>query len=802
TNPGKALPLTLNRLPGNEYLEANIEKFPEMWDFEQGQTKPYFSTSNNIFEEVWIEVPCDVDGDGKRDLIRAQFRRPRETEQGLKTPIIATVTPYAPAVGAPSYPFGGAVDIDGVINPDTTDLQYTADIRYDGPRYKDLLAKNFGDLSEWGIPTARVPLGSQKNGTGITAVSNPSIGGWHAYFIPLGYSCAGLAIIGSTYGEGFLTYGDYAENLCAAALVDWVNGRLPGYTSPTSLIKVEPPYWATGEVAMNGTSYEGTLPFAAAITGVEGLKTIIPVAPVTSSYEYYRANGAVYAPGGWQGEDVSMIIGYCFGRGWQASGNNPASPVYDTTPNLLERFYEYLWGAYLAQDRITGDYSKWWDGRNQVSFMEDIKELNPDLGIIAIHGYNDDNVKFKQTAMMFEMAQQLGITAKAIFHQGMHTSPYTHSGNGFYPQIHKWMDHYLYGVTNGMPDDFANVRVQSNVDISWLESDTWPLGVYQNFYPSGDGRVGALAGTAQTTPVELPFKDAFLLGLTRGNPAALQARAWDPFYTTEAAKYGGRAGVMASAQFYRWRNYMLGGGDATTSWTNNWTAPATGVNYNLTTPLNDRLLYVMDITEDMRISGTIKMTAKVKADKGVGSISAMLVDFGSERRYGSGTANSGETVVLPNGTSANLVNWSRDANATPARIISRGAVDVQNPNYDGKIWSDCFDTYFTPDYYFQTVEIEAGEFYPYTWEMDVMDYTVVAGHKLVLIIFSTDPEYTLRPFNPTEFTAEIGAGTYLSLPLVKPYTAPAAAVLELEEENVEAVATIIELEETIIEIIE
>ena len=57
--------------------------------------------------------------------------------------------------------------------------------------------------------------------------------------------------------------------------------------------------WSTGKVGMTGTSYNGTLPIAAATTGVEGLEAIIPVAPNTSYYHYYRSNGLVRHPGGW-----------------------------------------------------------------------------------------------------------------------------------------------------------------------------------------------------------------------------------------------------------------------------------------------------------------------------------------------------------------------------------------------------------------------------------------------------------------------------------------------------------------------
>ena len=775
---------------GNDYLNDNVQKFPDMWDFDKQQTKPAFSNDNDrvICEEVWIEVPCDVDGDGQRDLIRARFRRPIETKPeygGLLTPVLAEVTPYANTFTNLAYPFGGKVDEDfAEDNPDTRNVSY-AGIRYDGPTYKDLLAKKFGDLSEYGIPAARVPAGSQIEGA---PTANWSALAWQGYFIPLGFTCAHLTIIGSTYGEGFLTYGDYAENLCAASLVDWLNGRLPGYTNPTDNILVESPYWATGEVAMGGQSYNGTLPFAAAITGVEGLKTIIPFAPVTSSYEYYRANGVVYAPGGWQGEDVSFIVNYCFGRGfqgWNANPPTPASPVYPT-PQVWERYWDYIGECYNSEDRKSGDYSEWWDGRNQVSFMTDIAELNPDLSMILFHGFTDYNVKFKQTALAFEMAKELGITAKAIFHQGPHTSPYNHNGLDFFPDLHKWFDHYLYGVNNGMPNDFPDVRVQSNVDIAWREYDTWPVGDYQKFYLKGADRVGTISTSAPSQTTALSFKDELLLDLDRGEPTyQTPANPIVPNYAENAQKYLGRVNTMASSQFYRWRNMLLGGEDVATAWSS-WIAPV-GMIFDLTKPVNDRLLYVMNVTEDMTISGTIKMTAKVKADKKGGVISAMLVDYGSELRYGTGTTNTG-TVILPNGVSANLVSWSQNADPTPAKIISRGSVDVQNPNYDGdKIWIDYPEQNWMANYTFQTTAITTDTYYPYTWELDVTEYTVLAGHQLGLILFGSDPEYTARPFNPTEFTVEIGPETYLSLPLVDPYQEEVEGAVTVNFPGVEGV---------------
>ena len=74
---------------------------------------------------------------------------------------------------------------------------------------------------------------------------------------------------------------------------------------------------------MMGTSYNGTIPIAAATTGVDGLAAIVPIAAISDWYDYYRANGAVRAPhsaaGGtgnnsYQGEDLDVLADLVYSR--------------------------------------------------------------------------------------------------------------------------------------------------------------------------------------------------------------------------------------------------------------------------------------------------------------------------------------------------------------------------------------------------------------------------------------------------------------------------------------------------------
>ncbi len=61
---------------------------------EDGMTQPIFSKEEAIVERIFIETEVDSDGDGENDRIRADLIRPKETEEGLKVPVIYEMSPY------------------------------------------------------------------------------------------------------------------------------------------------------------------------------------------------------------------------------------------------------------------------------------------------------------------------------------------------------------------------------------------------------------------------------------------------------------------------------------------------------------------------------------------------------------------------------------------------------------------------------------------------------------------------------------------------------------------------------------
>jgi len=794
---------------GNAHLQNNIRVFPNLvsHDVPIPMTNPVvpMTAANWVNEEVWVEAPCDVDEDGLRDLCCFHYSRPISSKQStnivttplLLCPMIVRASPYAGGSVAPQY--YSAFDYQwmepkvdgpwpGENNPSTMHYTYE-DVHYTRKVYKDIAAANFNP--DW-LPPMRTTWIVERDGAsrGTTA---PAMSGnstyMASYFRPRGYAYGCFYSLGNR-AEGFCMNKPYDEFLSTAALVDWLNGRVKAYRYPYKVrlatedelennprlnattpnlnqntaglhilddkyirddinggwVEVKA-YWATGDACLTGQSYDGALPLAGFVTGVQGLKVIVPFASVAGSYEYYRSNGTVYAPGAYQGEDIPMYFPYCGGRMYIAT--DPTNPIQmgNNRPEIWNTYYRLASETMVSVERESGNYNKTYDHRNMVKkeYIEDSKGV-----VILWHGTNDLNVKFKNASVWWEALRRVpGVDIKLNFSLSKHASPSNQAGFNFFPRIHGVLDNQMYGLSNTAIQDWPTLVIQNNETLEYEEHDTWPLNDrFQKLYPTGD-RVGTLSINKPKEIESLDFVDVKALTLVRPNVTATSSPQ------------------MAAAQYGIWKHNIIGGSD---------TPISSDAPFNIL-PNDDRLIFTVDIKEDTRISGYIKMTAKVASDRKVGGISAMLVDLGNaqhvHRSYGNiaggtlgGTVSAGSITYYP-GSTLNLVSQVKNTQTDPWNIIARGSVSVQKPNYTGKTWIDCYETNFVPEYYYRNEIIKPGEFYPYTWELNVMDYTILAGHKLGLILFGTDPEYTQRPLtNPTTLTVEIGPDTYLSLPLV------------------------------------
>jgi X-Pro dipeptidyl-peptidase len=355
----------------------------------QAQVVPAFADSTTwIREDLWVETDFDSDGDGRRDRMHVDVVRPLQTQtEGLKVPVIYESSPYYSGVSG--------------------DREFLWDVR-----------------QELGAPPP-----PRKNQPPIAhRPSRPTISRSHVNtWVPRGFAVVHSESPGTGLSEGCPTVGGANESLAPKAVIDWLNGRARGFRS----IDGDEPVaatWSTGKVGMTGTSYNGTLPIAAATTGVEGLEAIIPVAPNTSYYHYYRSNGLIRHPGGWLGEDIDFLYDFI----------NSGRPERRAYCAATVRDGEMAAG----RDRISGDLNEFWMGRD---YLRDIDKVR--AATLMAHAFNDWNVMPEHSVRVLEALKTRGVPVQAYFHQGGHGGPPP------LERMNRWFTRYLYDVDNGVERD-------------------------------------------------------------------------------------------------------------------------------------------------------------------------------------------------------------------------------------------------------------------------------------------------------------------------------------------------------------
>jgi len=762
-----------------EKTEALGGKYAGFTGEDGKQTQPTFQFSNTanpstnldtIFEEVWIEVPCDTDENGARDLVRIQIIRPAETgviiddftgETEVSVPVLMEHSPYR--VGATTRPIPlWNVWRDQSANPPTAGYTYSADIQTKKPRAnnwswkqgasywdKDAMAwmdDTIGGDPSWFVsPRAGMAAGAwfipESQGDreivfqGNWPATRTSLSALGQYYYTRGYAYVHSASLGNDFNEagweGYNNCGNVEETLPVMAIIKWLNGdpAVKGYTDRNATKEVVAT-WCNGSVAMTGASYDGTLPIAAAMSGVEGLKAILPVAAISSWYDYYRGNGAVVAPGGWQGEDADYLAARCFALG-------------ATKEDIPAGFWAYLDQMGADKSRETGDYNSFWDDRNYLTMIDSVRD---DCGIMIMHGTNDWNVKTGHADRLYRALKDAKKNVKALWHLDAHTTVWDKSESHYIEYFHLWMDSFLYGLDNDAVERIPEVNIPNNNGLNWQSFDSWPIAgsTYEKFYLNAPtaNKAGAMTAEAPIAGTAGKIQDDREANsfVTAENPA-----------TPTSIDYN-RSGIV-SAELNRWENNLFSLAD-------------------IDVLSDERLAFAIDLTEPLRINGTVKVGLELSSNMGWGTISVALVEMGPNYRdrtnAEAGVINSG------NGTSSfALNNYTSAATRSQFKVVTRGHVDLQNPN-PGQT-----ETYlnapkangFVPAYYYQTRTISPGTDYKYYFTLEPMDYTFKAGTRLAIYVYTSDYRHTqVAKTTPPEFTIKTGEGTFVELPIVPTYS--------------------------------
>lgn len=362
----------------------------------RAQVIPELRNSDNwIREDLWVETEFDSDGDGRPDRMHVAVTRPKQTEDGLKLPVIYETSPYYA---------GTAGFVDGLF----------WNVRHE---LGQLGVNQVGELVDERVHPEVIRRGKRP------VISNSQISKW----VPRGYIVVHSSSPGTGLSDGAPTVGGDNESLAPKAVIEWLAGKDNGYTTREGNEKVSA-FWSTGKVGMTGTSYNGTLPLAAATTGVDGLEVIIPVAPNTSYYHYYRSNGLVRSPGGYLGEDIDVLYDFIHSGKEELRDRN----------NLVIRDTEMA----NNMDRRTGDYNEFWASRDYLNDMEPMK-----AAMLMSHGFNDWNVMPEHSYRIYAKAKEMGLHTQIYYHQ------YGHGGPPPVEMMNRWFTHYLFDVDNGIQNE-------------------------------------------------------------------------------------------------------------------------------------------------------------------------------------------------------------------------------------------------------------------------------------------------------------------------------------------------------------
>lgn len=360
--------------------------------FEDGQAQVVEAFNDEkqwITEVLWVETEFDSDDDGQLDRMHVDVVRQQQTEtERLKVPVVYETSPYFSGTGTTSTEYFWNPRQE--LNADPPARTFQPDIKYQGEK---------------------------------STISRSLIRQW----VPRGFAVVHSSSPGTGRSDGCPTVGGENESLGPKAVVDWLNGRAKGYKTPDGDEEVKAT-WCTGKVGMTGTSYNGTLPIACATTGVEGLEAIIPVAPNTSYYHYYRSNGLIRHPGGYMGEDIDVLYEFI----------NSGDPDHREHCNCEVRDKE-LRGSF---DRVKGDYNDFWAGRDYLNKLQNYKAAT-----LMSHAFNDWNVMPEHSVRIYEALKSKGVPCQAFFHQGGHGGPPPME------RMNRWFTRYLYGIENGVEDD-------------------------------------------------------------------------------------------------------------------------------------------------------------------------------------------------------------------------------------------------------------------------------------------------------------------------------------------------------------
>jgi len=368
-----------------------------------GVTAPVHDYADAIRETVWVKAP-DLDGNGEPDRVAADIIRPRELDGVADVPVVMDASPYYLCCG----------------RGNESELK-----EYDGA----------GDPMKF-------PLF------------------YDNYFVPRGYAYVAVDMAGTARSTGCTDEGAQSDILSVKAVVDWLNGNADAVDGDGDPVEAD---WSNGRTGMIGKSYDGTLANGVAATGAEGLETIVPIAAISSWYDYTRYQGLPFSY-----NYPTFLSAYV--------ARDRTEPV-DCSQQL----------AYMTANDgdESGAYTDFWADRDyRDGSFADASQV--EASVFVVHGLQDTNVKTPNFSRWWEALGDQGVERKMWLTRVGHVDPFDSDRADWVAELHRWFDHELMDVDNGIDREPA-VRVEQAPG-EWVEARDWPLATHTaRLRPHDDG---------------------------------------------------------------------------------------------------------------------------------------------------------------------------------------------------------------------------------------------------------------------------------------------------------------------------
>ena len=670
--------------------EKNYSKVPV---FENGLAQPVFkftdgktgekydpATSSIVRYCVYVESDYDMDGDGKRDLVKAFIQVPRSAVEGnYKAATLYEARPYCAGVQADGYDHMKEVESKEYRKIDFADLDKEVPARIPEGMISAMDLALKADPADWYYPDK-----GNNNSMVYENLDNFN------YYLVRGFAVVVSAGFGALGSDGFNYVGSEYERDAFKSVVEWLHGDRVAYADREGKIETKAD-WANGNVAMTGRSYAGTMPFAVATTGVEGLKTIVPVAGIADWYTQQNMQGAQRY---WPKEMLNSFLAYF------CSSRYNDETLSEKQLDDIAAFHHEL---SLQQLKCGFDYDpEFWGAGNYRLHADQIK-----CSALIVHGFNDENVSTKQFEMMHTAFEQAGQTVKLILHQGPHITPTMANKNygilidgKFYDDIvNEWISHYLYGVENGA-EKMPEVLAQTNYDQKkWEVESAWE--------------------TEQTMKLASKEESKTVID-TDWEKAGVSAENFDD--------------VMAQKSTNMAQRYV------TDPFEKAVTVQGT-VCLNLKAALKDGNIETDFDPENRNDVDTLTMqlgNSKVSGKMDDVEIAVLLCDVCDEEFDSIQTVDPERNIVPVTTVKEGGIMNGGDLPAFDEaefntvhkkyRVITRAFADLCNP-----------EAGYAPETAQNSIELKKGEYHDYSVYLNATRYTVEPGHRLAVVVATEDP---------------------------------------------------------------